>query len=225
MKLAAVTRFGFLLATIAISGCSTEQWRHVQQNTWMWKIQDGKGSQRPLFSEGDYYELMAQDLLDEYESIRVGAVNTLTVDTVAIGYRYTFLPDAYIDQGRDEMLYDYLKTAYAQTSDESYHRLRVLSALVQLHMRRYLWKHPEFGHNLEPKIDRKAPPRVGFDDFDYIHYPAFAERLVADGNEEFARHWAEFQRLWRVHFGKTHPGLRRAAEREGRASSRPHASE
>ncbi len=185
-----------LLVLACVGGCASQrEWRHVELDAWMWKIQDGKGTQRPLFSSRDYYELLADLLLDEYKSVRIATANTLETYTVAIGHKYVYLLDAYIDQGRDEMLYERLKAARRRSPHNSTERHGFLEALVQLHMRRYLWEHPKFGQSLWIEIDSNEPKWRGFDGFTRSHYPAFAEALLAEGNAEFAKHWAELRRV------------------------------
>ena len=200
------------LVVAVLAGCSSERhWRHVELDRWMWKIQDGKGTQRPLFSSRDYYELLADLLFDEYKSVRIATANTLRTCTVAIGHKYVYLLDASIDQGRDEMLYERLKAARRRSPQNSKERHRFLKALVQVHMRRYLWEHPNFGQSLRIEIDSNEPEWRGFDNFWPDHYPEFAERLLAEGNAEFAKHWAEFRRVNRCLYGHD-PGARKRRE-------------
>lgn len=208
-----------LLVLACVGGCASQrEWRHVELDAWMWKIQDGKGTQRPLFSSRDYYEHLSDLLFDEYASVRTATALKLSTSTVANGHEYKYLLDAYIDQGRDDMLYKRLREACGRAPEGTQEHWGVLKVLVQLHMRRYLWEHPKFGQSLWIEIDSKEPKWRGFDGFTRSHYPAFAEALLAEGNAEFAKHWAEFRRVGLSLYGHD-PGARK--RRDGQKHKGP----
>ena len=187
----------FLLCLVG--GCvSPKERMHWNLGVWLYQINDGHGSTRPLFSKYDYYETMARALLDKHESVRTTVARDFTTGVTAAGHRYVYSVDAYIDEDRDEMLEAYLRKAWGRAPPDSNERLQILKALVQLGMRRYLWANPGFGK--QHGIDRDKPQR-GFRPFWLHHYPIFADRLLAEGDEGFARDWEEYRRLMRQRHG------------------------
>jgi len=181
------------------AGCLTEsQQKHEDMGDWIWVINDGYGAWRPFFVGQTYYERMADMLLDEHRSVRVAAAGYFTTSSVAFGRRYVYVPDAYVDSGRADMLRNRLLEARRRAAPESRERYWMLEALVQLKMRQYLWAHPEFG--IENELPPEAPQR-GFGSFSLWHYPIFAKLILSEGDEEYRQHWGEFRQLNQLLFG------------------------
>jgi hypothetical protein len=170
---------------------------HWDMKIWLYEINDGHGGRTSLFSCKDYFQLMADALLDKNESVRTAAGMYFTTGTVAAGDRYVYLLDAYIDNGRGDGLHECLRRAYDKSSSDSKERLRILECLIQLRMRQYLWAHPDFGEKHGIKRDK---PQRGFRPFWLEHYSVFADQLLAEGDNEFAMNWQEFRKL----MGKVH---------------------
>ena len=177
------------------TGCATRRDRmHNNLSGWLFRINDGRGSERPFLSSKDYYELHAGALLDQEASVRTAASMQITTSTVAIGVKYVYVVDAYIDDGRDGQLKKALVDALREFGDGREMRLHLLKALVQLRMRQYLWAHPEFGamHDIQPE-----DPQKGFRGFGLEHYRIFASQIIAEGDTEFAEVWQQFRCTWR----------------------------
>ena len=50
---------------LSATGCMSERQRkHWDLRAWIYKINDGFGDRRPLFSDKDYYTIMAEDFAD-----------------------------------------------------------------------------------------------------------------------------------------------------------------
>jgi len=209
---------------LCVGGCVSEVGRkHENLRVWIYQINDGHGDRHPLFSRLTHYELMARALLDKHQSVRIAAVRGFTTGVVAAGEKYVYLPDAYIGGNRDEMLAEHLGRARQQAEPGSWERLLVLKATVQLRMRQYLWAHPEFGRQHDIPRD---PPQRGFRPFWLDHYLVFADQILAEGDEQFARDWQEYREARMERFGEDAdpaipPEIRRKRRKAKQSTSVP----
>lgn len=189
-----------VLSCFVFGGCvmSESERKHTDLRRWCWEINDGRGSERPLFSKKDRFALLPEFLRDRDELVRSSAAIMLSLTSVMTGKKYMFVLDAYVDAGRSKELAEHLKRAWLNEKP-GFTRFWMLESFLQLKMLEYLRQHPEAAHELDP--DREVRPwlgriRFGATSRDDSDYRFFAERIIPTGDEDFAKAWAELQEYY-----------------------------
>ena len=176
------------LAVILLQGCSKTTAYKV--SLWGQRICDGRGSEKPDFSNRDYYTLVADALNSRNESVLTAVLLDLGTSHIP-GTRYTSLMDAYIEGGRDKMVHKRLRELWRKAKKNTKARYWRSKYFAQLKMRQYLWAHPESAE--EAELHRFGHPLRGWWGFAPHHMEFYAKRLITAGDKEFQEVWKDYQ--------------------------------
>lgn len=186
----AIISVGFLTmgcSAFRESGSFENKWgRH---RTYSELICDGRGLERPLFSQHDYFTHYIKFLKDSDSSFRGSIAHYLSTDCHIAGMAFHSLLDAYIVGGRDDQLEAALLDAWQKEKPNTSTRRRMADAYCEIRRRQYLWAHPEFGRSLglakDPEKSRSKNDLWW--GFNRLHRDAIDAELAKLGDKDFDR--------------------------------------
>jgi hypothetical protein len=199
-----------LVGAVAMAGaCGLEALRrngyflsdHGRLRLYEEMICDGKGKEGPFWLRCDYFALFIECLGDPNTSLREAAAATVTTNTAIPGIAFAYLVDAYIVGGRDAELKAAVLDAWRREKRNTWARLELANAYLDLRRRQYLWANPEFGKSINMIYPN---PRSKWDvwrSFNRLNREAIDARLAELGDKEFDEVRRNYQELMDAHLG------------------------
>lgn len=150
-------------------------------------IRGGDGHEKPRWSDRDWFTFYMQTLEHRCDGARMSAAVGLC-SMFTKNAKYPGLLDAFIDYGPIGELERAVLRAWQRAEVHSEERYCMAAIFVELKGRRHLWAHPELAERMGVK--RQPPPHRGWFPFGPDR---FAQRLLAEGDEEFKMVWEDLQ--------------------------------
>ena len=199
-----------LAGVIVLGGCRPpEEGPFCRLRICSTVIRDGDGYQKTPWAEKDYFTCFLQAFEHPASSIRLSAAGD-TSSSTQMAAKYPVLLDAFIDDGPVRKLKEALLRGWRRGEVGSRERYRMADVFAQLRVRQYVWAHPQlarqkglmtfaeqnaFLDKIPGMRERFAgfPPQKGWGSFTAEAFDHFAHRLIAQGDEEFAGVWRDYQ--------------------------------